>query len=679
MFPKSYADLLFDKLSGKIAKDHVIEISKFHRIKATQQYYDAALYVKGELEKIGLEEITIEQFPADGKAKAWTIETMKSWRIDDGELWMVEPKREALARYKVTPSSVVGQSKKTDVVAEVVDVGEGTEEDYEGKDVKGKVVLIATDNVRVKYQKAFEHGSIGLIIYPPFYRSAEYPDVIITTAFLPMAEDMAKLTFAFSISARQANMLKNLIKEGKTVKVHAKVDAEFYDGTMDVLTAQITGAEKPEEEVVLIAHLDHYVRCCNDNASGCGTIIEIARAIKGLMNKGKIPRPKRTIRFFWVPEIDGTFFWMHRYPDKVKGQLVAINLDMVGEHPVHCGRPLNLVRAPDSVPNYLNDLLAYLLDYVADHPKGIEPFEGWRFGLNYRIEKHGGGSDHGCFTDAFFGIPSIVFYNPDQFHHMSLDTPDKVDTSRLQRVGVVVGAAALTIANADEDTALTLAMLTHWRGYARIGETTSQIVEKLLSLSASCSKNLGLKIGTVYLRGLKKVEIAAERETKNVLSAQSLSESATIRRLTEDFKGFAESEKAKIEAVYRVLRMRLGLEPMKEERYEEALETMNLIPIKEFEGPMPRRARGWRMSKLLSKKDREWLFEFRKLHNPHKNYLLLFDGATIEFMNFIDGRRSIYDICMMASTEYDDIEPAKAKRFFDMYKDLGFISYTEKA
>lgn len=43
-----------DEFSGKIAKDHVIEMSKFHRLQASPYFHDAALYVKGALEKIDI-------------------------------------------------------------------------------------------------------------------------------------------------------------------------------------------------------------------------------------------------------------------------------------------------------------------------------------------------------------------------------------------------------------------------------------------------------------------------------------------------------------------------------------------------------------------------------------------------------------------------------------------------
>jgi hypothetical protein len=175
------------------------------------------------------------------------------------------------------------------------------------------------------------------------------------------------------------------------------------------------------------------------------------------------------------------------------------------------------------------------------------------------------------------------------------------------------------------------------------------------------------------VRGLRKIEIAAERETNNVLSVQRLSTSPMIGILGEGFKEFAEGEKARVRALYKSLRVSLSLDPMEEERDSEALETMKLVPKKEFEGPAPSIS-----TDKLSKEDRDWFAEFGSTHNPHRNFTLVLGGPNLEFMNFVDGKRSIYEIAMLVNTEYGNITPSEAKRFFDVNKELGFISYKEK-
>ncbi|UCD45111.1 MAG: DUF4910 domain-containing protein, partial [Candidatus Bathyarchaeota archaeon] len=388
-----YANMLLDELSGKIAKDHAVEISKFHRIQASPGFRDASIHVQDELRKVGLEKASIEKFPADGMTKYWTYDAIISWWAEHGEIRMVEPETELLGRLDELPVSLATHSKSCDVTAEVVDVGVGDkDEDYEGKDLDGKIAIVS-GMARVTHLKAVEHGALGTIHHPPWNRAAEYPDLVQYNGIWPNQETREKTTFGFAISDRQYQKIRGLLEAGKKVVVSCKTDGRLYDGFMDVLSAEITGTERPEEEIVLIAHLCHPKTCTNDNGSGSAVLIEVARSIVSLVKSRKISPPKRTIRFLWVPEINGTVAWMHGHRDMLKDILVSINLDMVGEHPVTVGWPLHFVSAPDSTPSYINPLFIGLLEEVKDDPRGVA-LEGWRYGLNYRIKPYMGGSDH---------------------------------------------------------------------------------------------------------------------------------------------------------------------------------------------------------------------------------------------------------------------------------------------
>jgi hypothetical protein len=512
-------DLLLDELSGKFAKDQAVEISKFHRIQASPGFRAAAVYVKEEIKKAGIEKVSIEEFPADGKTKYWTYDAIISWWAEKGEIRIVEPVEELLGRFKELPMALATHSKGADVKAEVVDVGVGEkDEDYAGKNLEGKIAIVS-GMARVTHVKAVENGAVGTIHHPPWNRAAKYPDLVQYNGIWPTQETREKTTFGFAISDRQYQRIKGLMDEGRKVVVSCKNDGRLYDGFMDVLTAEIEGVEKPEEEIILIAHLCHPKTCTNDNASGSAVLIEVARSIMSLIESGKIPPPKRTIRFLWVPEINGTVAWMYAHRDRLDDVLASINLDMVGEHPVTVGWPLHLVSAPDSTPSYITPLFIGLLEEVKDNPRGVA-LEGWPYGLNYRIKPYMGGSDHLCFADAAFGIPSIVFYNPDQFHHTSFDEPSRLDSSKMKRVGVVTGTAALTVANADEKTALELASLTATYGCGRISQTGSRIVSDMINADVSKGESSTI-IGTLYHRGIAMLEIAFGREVEALESIKT--------------------------------------------------------------------------------------------------------------------------------------------------------------
>ena len=79
-------------------------------------------------------------------------------------------------------------------------------------------------------------------------------------------------------------------------------------GAYEVATAIIPGADPrlASQEIVLSCHLDHQRPGANDNASGCATILEVARTLAKLIARGELARAApRTIRFVWPPEVEG--------------------------------------------------------------------------------------------------------------------------------------------------------------------------------------------------------------------------------------------------------------------------------------------------------------------------------------------------------------------------------------
>ena len=64
------------------------------------------------------------------------------------------------------PAGSADNSRTTHVSAELVDVGEGlVAKDYEGKDVKGKVVLASASAAAVHRVAVWERGALGVIAY----------------------------------------------------------------------------------------------------------------------------------------------------------------------------------------------------------------------------------------------------------------------------------------------------------------------------------------------------------------------------------------------------------------------------------------------------------------------------------------------------------------------------------
>ena len=93
--------LLEKELSGEQAKEHVVAITRHHRISGSQGYTEAASYVLEQLHKFGFspQEAWIESFTSDGKIQYQTWPSPSGWNISSAELRMIKPKNELIIRY----------------------------------------------------------------------------------------------------------------------------------------------------------------------------------------------------------------------------------------------------------------------------------------------------------------------------------------------------------------------------------------------------------------------------------------------------------------------------------------------------------------------------------------------------------------------------------------------------
>jgi hypothetical protein len=158
--------LLREALSGELAKDHVMQITRHHRIQGSRGYRAAAQYVLQQLRSFGYAESDayIESFKSDGKAVYQTWQSPSGWDISWGELRMLEPYEERIVGYPEIAMSVMTCSNPGDVTAELVWVGEGTsDEDYKGKDVAGKIALATGYGGNVHRLAVLKYGAKAVI------------------------------------------------------------------------------------------------------------------------------------------------------------------------------------------------------------------------------------------------------------------------------------------------------------------------------------------------------------------------------------------------------------------------------------------------------------------------------------------------------------------------------------
>jgi len=676
--------LVKEGLSGSVAKSYVAEICRFHRIQGSPMFHEAAEYVKTELIRLGLEDAAIEQYAADGKTKYWTHTSPVGWEVKSAELRLIEPEERRLCTYEDLPQSLHTFSNSTSpegVTAELVDVGMGTKpKDYERKDVKGKFVL-ATGRAKLVHEQAvYKYGALGVITdtityeMPNVRESLDVPDTHAYQAIWPTAKELPKVAFGFSLSKRQGNQLRALLQMGRTVKLKANVDAKLFPFHADVITATIKGAEKPNEEIFLIAHLCHPKPSANDNASGSGLLLEIARAIKELMTSGKIPRPSRTIRFIWVPETFGSVAYVSSHPDLSTRLVAGIDLDMVGQDQELCKSSLSLDRTPDSCPSYLNDYVLSLIEQSIEEFDSPAMFStGSTF--RYRSNPFSGGSDHAEFTEATTCAPCVMLLQwPDLYYHSSMDTIDKVSEDSLKRVGWVTAVAALTLANATHERILQLAHQTASKGIARIEETSVEAVKKLYqkvedSMLKDNRTELATKLAKTADYFKSKIEHIVWRETQATKSVKRLGEhpelTAFLDKYCEDITDTGKREIQKFtEALVFIAKASALTIPARAEETKTDRELKKLVPKRLFKGSLASDA----LKKELGDQEYEWYETIIEKD-------IDFSKKMLEVINFMDGKRNAYNIMQAVSAEYC---PTNAEHMLKLLQDLqkaNFIAF----
>ena len=365
LLPQKTVDAIIRHVSGDMAHQHIRRISQFHRYGASQGYYGAAEYVLNMARKYGLKETRIESYPADGKAMYYMWKSFEGWDGESGELWLEEPYKERIIGFDEIPVCLCRNSQSADVRAELVYVGNGTNaEDYEGRDVKSKIVLTTGPVGEVHKEAVFNRDALGVVSYKT-RRPLDYPDLVLSGGIWPYeSEDGKRSTFGFVISYRKGEELRQMLEKGTKLVVKAKVKAQLRPNYYYVVTATIPGTDSEAEEFLFVSHLCHYNPGSNDNASGAASLLEIARTVQSLISSGEIERPRRTIHFLWVPEMSGSFAYSAAHPEIIERMICGINMDMVGAY-LSAGNSVYYIHhTPHSLPHYVNDVAENFADFV---------------------------------------------------------------------------------------------------------------------------------------------------------------------------------------------------------------------------------------------------------------------------------------------------------------------------
>ena len=448
--PEETYTKLVNEISGDIAYDNLRPLVMYHSpTGGAEDFQKEAQWVAARAKEYGLEDVSYVNLPA-WRTSPKAVD--QSWTLKGGELWLLEPQTLKLGDVRETPTYVADNSPSADITAELVDVGEGAaESDYAGKDVSGKVVLAYGKIDKVKELACWARGAVGIVSYSSTRTNAwtEFPDQVAWARVSASKEGEKPAPPVFMVSPRTGLMLSRWMSgrppshifadEAKggptplTLKVHLKIQSETSQpGRSGMVEGFIRGTTFHDQAIVLTAHLQEEKTSANDDRSGCANLLEIARALSAMIADGRLPRPKRDLRFWWTNEIAAEYQYFSDHPEE-RGRILAdINQDMVGAKQSLGGRVQQISRTPWSRWSFLNDVVesivtslvrgnnAYLPSWQNKNPvpysRAIFAHLGSREPYNAIVVPYFDSTDHMVFNESAVGIPGVTFTNwPDEY------------------------------------------------------------------------------------------------------------------------------------------------------------------------------------------------------------------------------------------------------------------------
>jgi hypothetical protein len=395
--------------------------------------------------------------PAADRAVKWALETMQAlglknvhkepvqvprWVRGDATAELVAPA--LLPLHAVALGGSVG-TVPAGITGEVVEVSSIDELKALGDRVKGKIVLYNKRMVRTAtgegYGQAVGLRGRGAVEAARFGAVAALIRSVGTGAYrLPHTgatryeNDVAKIPYA-ALAAEDAEHLHRLLAQGDKVQVRLKLGAHAAgEVTSYNVIGEVPGREKPEEIVLLGAHLDSWDLGTGalDDGAGCAIVLETARLVTAL---GLQPRRTLRVVLFMNEEngLSGARAYAKQHQAELARHVAAMEADS------GAGRPIGL--------------------QASGGPQGAALVARWAAPLTGFLDAQVrpaefGGAD---LIPLQAGAVPVLEVNQDMssyfdWHHTAADTVDKIDPVDLSLA--VAAFAGLAHAAADSQEVL---------------------------------------------------------------------------------------------------------------------------------------------------------------------------------------------------------------------------------
>lgn len=473
-------DTIYDSCDGDRTHKIMKQIARYHRIQASEGYRQAALTTNNILNQLGVKS-EVKSYPADLKTKCFTQTMFREWNCTEGWLDITSPWKERGANFSVEEMSLIQRSAAGDYSMEdipVLYIPDGVSPEEFKEDITDKIIFVENGfdrwTTKMMEQKAAAIITVSIPeIKPVRVGMSEDPrlkEAHANLSFHHYTKESETTLRGFAVTPRFGKQLKEvcleLEKEGRQPTARFKIESSIKDGFLENVEICIPG--ETDEEILLTAHLCHPRSSVNDNASGAACGIEAMAVLQALIDGGKLPKPRRSIKMLLIPEFTGTYAYLAENEQRLSKIVGGFNMDMVAGRQDKDAGPLIIVDTPDCAHSFSGDLGAAIFEGLSREcafggDKVFVPlFSAVRVPFVF-------GSDHYILSDPTIDIPTIALTQwPDKTYHTSADDAAHVDADMLRRAAATAAAYCYIYASMNVEYAEELLPITARRFYERI-------------------------------------------------------------------------------------------------------------------------------------------------------------------------------------------------------------------
>lgn len=399
-----------------------------HRFAGSERERRAAEFLADRMHAYGLENVRLERFP------------MATWERGPCHLAVVEPLEREL------PAIAMPYCPTARIEADVVDVGEGEQPDFErlASEIPGKIVLTDAETNRPgerkshrtdKFNWAVQRGAVAVLFIN------QNPGQLHITGSLTgrnpngtRAADREAPIPGIGLSYETGQFLRRLAERGQ-LRVRLATENRMLDAESANVIGEIPGRTRPEEIVLVGGHYDSHDIAQGAGDDGAGTVVglEVGRALAQL--RGQLARTVRVI-CFGAEELGLLGAYHHAAQAAARGERIRFVLNLDGAGRGTGGQEqLVLSGLPELVPYF----------------QGLGRELPYDFAIRDELNAH---SDH--FPFALRGIPNATLSSRDAtagmigrgWGHTEADTLDKVT---LRSIQLAAALAARLVIRLSED------------------------------------------------------------------------------------------------------------------------------------------------------------------------------------------------------------------------------------